>query len=86
MAKKVVAADRSAEQQKFVSDAPISAIAWAIAGLLFLATVLNYMDRQTLSMAAPLIQRELALNNAQFGLPTAANKMRMARINLRIRF
>jgi hypothetical protein len=26
------------------------------------------------------------INNAQFGLPTAANKMRMARINLRIRF
>ena len=29
---------------------PIPTIAWAVAGLLFLATVLNYMDRQTLSM------------------------------------
>ena len=43
-------------------------LAWAICGALFLATVLNYMDRQTLSMAAPLIQRELALNNAQIGI------------------
>lgn len=43
-----------------------------MAGLLFLATVLNYMDRQTLSMAAPLIQRELALDNARFGLLASA--------------
>jgi ACS family hexuronate transporter-like MFS transporter len=50
----------------------ISPIAWAIAGLLFLATVLNYMDRQTLSMAAPLIQKELLLDNARFGLLASA--------------
>lgn len=43
-------------------------LAWMICGALFLATVLNYMDRQTLSMAAPLIQRELSLNNAQMGI------------------
>jgi ACS family hexuronate transporter-like MFS transporter len=43
-----------------------------VAGLLFLATVLNYMDRQTLSMAAPLVQKELALDNAKFGLLASA--------------
>ncbi len=42
--------------------------AWAICGVLFLATVLNYMDRQTLSMAAPLIQHELSLDNSHIGI------------------
>jgi ACS family hexuronate transporter-like MFS transporter len=51
---------------------PVSAIAYVIAILLFLATVLNYMDRQTLSMAAPLIQRELSLDNERFGLLASA--------------
>jgi ACS family hexuronate transporter-like MFS transporter len=50
----------------------IPPIAWAVAGLLFLATVLNYMDRQTLSMAAPLVQKELQLDNARFGLLASA--------------
>lgn len=50
----------------------MTVMAWAVGGLLFLATVLNYMDRQTLSMAAPLIQREMALDNAQFGLLASA--------------
>src|SRR5215469_2455166 len=50
----------------------VSAVSWAVAVLLFMATVLNYMDRQTLSMAAPLIQRELALDNAKFGLLASA--------------
>lgn len=51
---------------------PIPPIAWAVAGLLFLATVLNYMDRQTLSMAAPLVQKELHLDNSRLGLLASA--------------
>lgn len=43
-------------------------LAWAVCVVLFLATVLNYMDRQTLSMAAPLIQRELSLDNSHIGM------------------
>lgn len=54
------------------SDSPRSLFAWTICGVLFLATVLNYMDRQTLSMTAPLIQRDLSLNNAQIGLLLSA--------------
>lgn len=50
----------------------VPAIAWAVAALLFLVTVLNYMDRQTLSMAAPLVQKELHLDNARFGLLASA--------------
>lgn len=39
---------------------------WWIAGMLFLASVLNYLDRQTLSILAPTIQRELKLSNEDY--------------------
>lgn len=41
---------------------------WWIAGLLFLASILNYLDRQTLSILAPTIQQELALSDADYAL------------------
>ncbi|HYZ86024.1 MAG TPA: MFS transporter, partial [Bryobacteraceae bacterium] len=34
---------------------------WYIAGLLFLATVINYVDRQALSVVAPVLTKELGL-------------------------
>jgi ACS family hexuronate transporter-like MFS transporter len=40
---------------------------WYICGLLLLATMLNYMDRQTLSQTATDICRELSLDNEQYG-------------------
>ncbi len=40
---------------------------WKICGLLLLALLLNYMDRQTLSLTISPISRELKLNNAQYG-------------------
>jgi MFS transporter, ACS family, hexuronate transporter len=40
---------------------------WYICAFLFGATVLNYMDRQTLGTAAPLIQKDFSLDNAQLG-------------------
>lgn len=40
---------------------------WYICGLLLLATMLNYMDRQTLSQTATDIGRELSLSNEQYG-------------------
>lgn len=39
---------------------------WWIAGLLFLASILNYLDRQTLSILAPTIQQELRLSNEDY--------------------
>jgi ACS family hexuronate transporter-like MFS transporter len=41
---------------------------WWIAGLLFLASILNYLDRQTLSILAPTIQKELALTDGDYAL------------------
>ena len=40
---------------------------WAVCGLLFLATTLNYLDRQTLSILAPIMQKEMALDNEALG-------------------
>jgi ACS family hexuronate transporter-like MFS transporter len=39
---------------------------WWIVGLLFLASVLNYLDRQTLSILAPSIQKELELSDQDY--------------------
>jgi ACS family hexuronate transporter-like MFS transporter len=43
------------------------ALKWRLCALLFLATTLNYLDRQTLSILAPTLQQELRLNNADLG-------------------
>lgn len=40
---------------------------WMLCGFLFLATTLNYLDRQTLSILAPTIQREMSLDNEALG-------------------
>jgi ACS family hexuronate transporter-like MFS transporter len=40
---------------------------WWIAGLAFVSTVINYIDRQTLSILAPRITRELHMSEQQYG-------------------
>ena len=40
---------------------------WWIAGSIFLATTINYIDRQALSVAAPVIREDLGLSNEQYG-------------------
>lgn len=40
---------------------------WWVCGMLLLATMLNYMDRQTLSQSATDITRELDLSNEDYG-------------------
>ncbi|MCI0389168.1 MAG: MFS transporter [Acidobacteria bacterium] len=39
---------------------------WIILGLLFLATVINFIDRQTLSILAPTLRRELSLSESDY--------------------
>lgn len=41
---------------------------WYVCIFVFFATVLNYMDRQTLGIVAPLVQKEFQLDNSQLGL------------------
>jgi ACS family hexuronate transporter-like MFS transporter len=40
---------------------------WRLCSLLFLATVLNYLDRQTVSVLAPVMQKEMGLDNVALG-------------------
>src|SRR4030095_16563224 len=45
----------------------IYGLRWWIIGLVFLATLINYIDRLTISVLAPVITRDLGLTNTEFG-------------------
>jgi ACS family hexuronate transporter-like MFS transporter len=49
-----------------------SHVRWLICGLLFLATAINYIDRQILALIKELLDRELGWTNEQFGLVNSA--------------
>jgi MFS transporter, ACS family, aldohexuronate transporter len=46
----------------------IRRLRWYIGGLLFLSTVVNYVDRQTLSVLAPYLKTEYTWTNTDFAL------------------
>jgi ACS family hexuronate transporter-like MFS transporter len=45
---------------------PIASLRWWIGGLLFASTVINYIDRQTLSLLAPYLKLEYHWTNADY--------------------
>jgi ACS family hexuronate transporter-like MFS transporter len=45
----------------------LSSYRWTICGLLFVATTINYVDRQVLGILAPTLQRELHWSEADYG-------------------
>src|SRR5215210_5633467 len=45
----------------------ISGFRWVIVGLIFFATLINYIDRLTVSVLAPKIIEDLHLTNTEFG-------------------
>ncbi len=47
---------------------PIRHLRWWIGGLLFLSTVINYIDRQTLSLLAPYLKIEYQWSNTDFAI------------------
>ncbi|HEX2492107.1 MAG TPA: MFS transporter [Blastocatellia bacterium] len=47
---------------------PIKHLRWYIGGALFLSTVINYLDRQTLSVLAPYIKDEYRWTNTDFAM------------------
>ncbi len=47
--------------------APLHNLRWYICGLLFLATVLNYVDRQVFSILAPDLQRDIGWSELSYG-------------------
>jgi len=50
----------------------LARLRWFILGLLFLSTVINYVDRQALSVLLPILRTELGLSSADYGLITTA--------------
>jgi len=44
---------------------------WTICALLFLATTINYVDRQILSLVKPILDEELGWTNEEFGIVNA---------------
>ncbi|HET9712970.1 MAG TPA: MFS transporter, partial [Pyrinomonadaceae bacterium] len=49
-----------------IARKPISNLRWWIGGLLFASTVINYIDRQTLSVLAPYLKTQYQWNNQDF--------------------
>src|SRR3954468_8165722 len=47
---------------------PAGRLRWWIGGLLFASTVINYIDRQTLSVLAPYLKTEFSWNNSDWAL------------------
>ncbi|MGB8580640.1 MAG: MFS transporter [Candidatus Sulfotelmatobacter sp.] len=45
---------------------PIASLRWWIGGLLFASTVINYLDRQTLSLLAPYLKLEYHWSNSDY--------------------
>ena len=45
---------------------PLKHLRWWIVWTLFLSTVINYIDRQTLSVLAPIITKEFHMSNADY--------------------
>jgi MFS transporter, ACS family, aldohexuronate transporter len=50
----------------FARKRTLPALRWWIGGLLFLSTVINYMDRQTLSVLAPYLKQEFRWSNQDY--------------------
>jgi len=57
-----------AETYSEVSQPAVSPLRWALLALVSTAFVINFLDRQVLSVLAPTIRRELHLTNSQYGL------------------
>lgn len=56
--------------EKYASDAnefKLPGLRWLIIALIFFATLINYIDRLTVSVLAPLITKDLNLTNTEFG-------------------
>src|SRR5262249_39573897 len=52
-------------------------VRWQVVALLFVATVINFVDRQTLSVVAPVLRESFRLSNTDYGLIVAAFQLGM---------
>ena len=54
-------------EQRVAQKFKLHGLRWWIVALVFLATLINYIDRLTISVLAPVITKDLGLTNTQFG-------------------
>jgi MFS transporter, ACS family, hexuronate transporter len=59
------------EIQEQALETKVGNYRWTICTLLFLATTINYVDRQILSLVKPILDVELGWTNEQFGIVNA---------------
>ena len=58
--------ESSVDSRQTELESPVS-YRWTICALLFVATTINYVDRQVLGILAPTLQRELHWTEADYG-------------------
>lgn len=63
----MINADAQLEPAVAETGFKIRGLRWIIIGLVFFATLINYIDRLTLAVLAPLITQKLNLSNTEFG-------------------
>src|ERR1700678_2088355 len=56
----------SAERKPSAGVRPIANLRWWIGGLLFASTIINYLDRQTLSLLAPYLKLDYHWSNSDY--------------------
>ena len=61
-----------AAQPRFALRVLLGRYRWLVCALLFLATTINYIDRQILSLLKSTLDAELHWTNAEFGLVNSA--------------
>ncbi|MEI7731034.1 MAG: MFS transporter [Verrucomicrobiota bacterium] len=55
-----------------VQPVPIGSLRWWLCGLLFAATALSFLDRQVLSVLAPVISKQLGMSSPEYARVTTA--------------
>ena len=63
----IVSSGRREPTRPVSSEAPASAYSWYVLGVLVVVYILNFIDRQILSILAVDIKRDLALTDGQLG-------------------
>jgi MFS transporter, ACS family, hexuronate transporter len=64
---------KNIEPQNYTNESSgfkMSNLRWLIIGLIFFVTLINYIDRLTISVLAPVITKDLGLSNVEFGTIT----------------
>jgi ACS family hexuronate transporter-like MFS transporter len=64
--------DASAAHAPAIEKRVMPRARWVMVGFAFAATVINYLDRQTLSVAAPALREEFEMSNEDYGYVLAA--------------